>query len=294
MPPTRFLSRLEALRGVAALMVAMTHSMGGIKVIDPTVDTLKAMIGVIANGGAGVSMFFVLSGYVLGLSLARDGEPIREWPAFLWRRVLRIYPAMIVSLLFCWFWLNNIFDFTVRYDAAAAIVWNREATWQQFLLHLVFLDNYLNMVVWTLQVEMLGSIVFPLLFFIKMRSRTAGVLMLAAWIAYFLLTPLYSYWRSGFVFMFIVGLFVPEIDAWMQRHFTRSWHRPVVALLAFLACNVSSAIWDDSSPRVWVLYAFTACVLVAALAGIPREQHVAVLDWRVTRWLGRISYSFYL
>ena len=63
--PGRFNHRLESLRGVAAMMVAVGHAFLAIDA------PYRAGWFQIFNGHAAVRLFFVLSGYVLGLALAR-------------------------------------------------------------------------------------------------------------------------------------------------------------------------------------------------------------------------------
>src|SRR5580765_5170109 len=88
--------KLEALRGLAALMVVGYHAFP---------STLYSWMHVIFNGRAAVSLFFVLSGYVLGLSLRRGtGTILYQYLFFMYRRVLRIYPAYFVTSLIFWFY----------------------------------------------------------------------------------------------------------------------------------------------------------------------------------------------
>src|SRR5512138_3594575 len=67
---TGFLHRLESLRGIAALMVAGWHSSAVLVATGWSVGIL-AFLRVFFNGHAAVTLFFVLSGLVLGGSLSR-------------------------------------------------------------------------------------------------------------------------------------------------------------------------------------------------------------------------------
>src|SRR5579872_6779691 len=98
MTKPEFKPGLETLRGLAALVVAMSHgrcalvdSAGGRNMID-------LALGVFQPASA-VVVFFVLSGYVLGRSLSIDTNYI----VFSARRLLRILPAFIASVLFAYF-----------------------------------------------------------------------------------------------------------------------------------------------------------------------------------------------
>jgi peptidoglycan/LPS O-acetylase OafA/YrhL len=111
--------------------------------------------------------------------------------------------------------------------------------------------------------------------------------------SYFLLAPLYSNARSGFIFMFVLGI--------QSRHGIhllsqfKSTNLPVAVLtLSLLLCCLVTTWIPDTKPLCWVLEALAAYWLIVGMAAIPLEKRLWVLDNRLTRFLGRISYSFYL
>ncbi|WP_189402114.1 acyltransferase family protein, partial [Mesorhizobium sp. M2E.F.Ca.ET.154.01.1.1] len=103
--------QLDSLRGVAAICVVFHHC---IHIADPHLvprvlnAPLSALSGVdiagrallsVFAGGMAVNLFFVLSGAVLMASLYREVR-FDVWTAirFTLRRILRIYPALIVMI----------------------------------------------------------------------------------------------------------------------------------------------------------------------------------------------------
>src|SRR6266496_177159 len=96
---TPFITRLESLRGVAAMTVAIGHSF---RVFhgDGAQALASTWIDRVFNGNAAVTLFFVLSGYVLGLSLRNASAfSVRSMGAFGVRRFFRIYPVFLLSTL---------------------------------------------------------------------------------------------------------------------------------------------------------------------------------------------------
>ena len=97
--PARSLDRrsnnFDALRLLAAWLVLFSHCypISGQKVADP----FNRIVGLDTFGGVGVAIFFVLSGYLVTLSWQRSSGDA----SFLWKRVRRIYPALIVCVLLC-------------------------------------------------------------------------------------------------------------------------------------------------------------------------------------------------
>ena len=88
---------IECLRGVAILAVWLAH----FRSLTVVGEYLPAFV---SGGGAGVQLFFVISGFVVGLSLLRslsvEDVPVsRVLGAFYLRRVFRIVPMAIVGVL---------------------------------------------------------------------------------------------------------------------------------------------------------------------------------------------------
>jgi peptidoglycan/LPS O-acetylase OafA/YrhL len=86
--------RLESMRGIAALAVAAYHGMSafaGGSTPHPLDWLLYAF-----NSAASVMFFFVLSGYVLGCALNREGKI----SPFLMRPAFRIIPSFVFAVPF--------------------------------------------------------------------------------------------------------------------------------------------------------------------------------------------------
>ncbi len=88
-------NRFDILRLLAALLVVVSHCypLGG----RPALEPLIRFVGVDSLGGAGVVIFFVLSGYLVSISLERSPGVLE----FARRRALRIYPALVALCLLC-------------------------------------------------------------------------------------------------------------------------------------------------------------------------------------------------
>jgi peptidoglycan/LPS O-acetylase OafA/YrhL len=85
------LAWLDALRGWAAAVVAVFH-------LSPVVlgrELHLRIFDVIDLGKYGVLLFFLVSGYVIPMSLERHGDLRRFWVG----RLLRIYPAYLLAVL---------------------------------------------------------------------------------------------------------------------------------------------------------------------------------------------------
>src|SRR5690349_11875265 len=107
-PPT-YLSRLrgvDALRGAAALGVVFYHAVDQSDKVLPTnlfQHPIRLVQLVSSFGYIGVFLFFVISGFCIHLQWARAKaagvEPNIRFGAFWKRRIRRLYPPYIITLL---------------------------------------------------------------------------------------------------------------------------------------------------------------------------------------------------
>lgn len=100
--PAAYLPELETLRGVAILLVVLFHY-HGILGAERSPDAPLG-VRVIAGGNTGVTLFFVLSGFLLArpfISALRDGTSVSTL-RFYRARALRILPAYLVIVAVAW------------------------------------------------------------------------------------------------------------------------------------------------------------------------------------------------
>lgn len=90
------LRTIEALRGVAAFSVVLSHVTASL-VQNPELGA-GHLRGLVLPGGLGVEFFFTLSGFVMAMTHGDQiGQP-RAVPGFLWTRLRRLYPLLWVVL----------------------------------------------------------------------------------------------------------------------------------------------------------------------------------------------------
>jgi peptidoglycan/LPS O-acetylase OafA/YrhL len=111
------LPSLDGLRGVAVLLVLLTHLS-----LATALPSLESFKNAIRAGYLGVDIFFVLSGFLVTRLLCHDRASGRTLGRFLWRRSLRIFPAYYLLLAIlavvapgsyiwaCLFYVSNFVD----------------------------------------------------------------------------------------------------------------------------------------------------------------------------------------
>jgi peptidoglycan/LPS O-acetylase OafA/YrhL len=88
------LQSIQALRGLAALSVCLFHFLCANNNIAPPHFVHSAA----EIGHFGITIFFVISGFVLPLSLFRGGYTLRAFPRFFAKRLIRLEPPYLVTV----------------------------------------------------------------------------------------------------------------------------------------------------------------------------------------------------
>ncbi|WP_188302424.1 acyltransferase family protein [Streptomyces sp. CBMA123] len=152
---------LDALRGVAALMVAMHHF--GILELLPFGGAVWAHFDL---GLYGVMVFFLVSGYIIPASLERRGDVRAFWVG----RVFRIYPALIAAYVVAILMLpagdGSVALFRTGHDLISLTA---NATMLQDMLNVV---NGMG-VAWTLTYEMVFYFLVTGLFTLGWHKRSS-------------------------------------------------------------------------------------------------------------------------
>jgi peptidoglycan/LPS O-acetylase OafA/YrhL len=305
---------LESVRGLAALTVLIFHSTGFLRQgqedplqktwweLNSTGELLRRLVSLAFNGHIAVSLFFVLSGFVLALSLHRDDRSFgRQGWGFVGRRFFRIYPALAVNLLVT-------AAIVVGLAAVFPTIVHSSFTWGQLAENLLLYSFNVNGATWTLLIEILAIPLLLIGYLLASRFGIGGMLTLAAVTIVVLFIPdvvrrlvpgdsLFVFYVRIFVvdyqFMFVMGMLVAELPL---RDRLRNQSRAVkYAMVAALVAMLSARFLLGYASR-WsmLIEGAAAAALVGLLACGPRLAVHNLLEWHPIRFLGRISYSFYL
>jgi peptidoglycan/LPS O-acetylase OafA/YrhL len=193
-----FIRQLTGIRFVAAAWVLLYHLQGPLAVIG--VLSIPVLPEVLRVGRLGVDLFFALSGFILAHTyLTRLGPALhtRGTLHFWWLRLARIYPVHLVMLVIA----------GVAVVAQARV--SGEALDRDWLTPWDFIKNLLliqewgsdpqrgwNFVAWSLSMEWLAYLLFPLLVLVMfwMHRRLPTWLLVVAWIV--VMAPLVGYGLS--------------------------------------------------------------------------------------------------
>jgi len=101
------------MRGIAALLVACIHISESFAPVASSGRWLHLIARDFAFGGIGVSLFFLVSGFVIPSSLKSGNSRLPELRQFVVRRFFRLYPVYWLSIILAvlikfWIWNRDV------------------------------------------------------------------------------------------------------------------------------------------------------------------------------------------
>jgi peptidoglycan/LPS O-acetylase OafA/YrhL len=271
----RFIGQLTGVRFVAAFWVLLYHYQGALATAGLLVPVLHEVLRV---GRLGVDLFFALSGFILTHTYLTKLGPRVTWPAsrhFWWLRLARIWPVHFVML--------NIAGLAV---IAQSKVSGTDATARDWLNPVDYVKQLLlvhewgpnpqrgwNYPAWSLSMEWLAYLLFPLLVLALFRFRdripTRGLVLLWCLV----LVPLLWY----------------GIAYYGDPYYISDWGSTIRILTEFTAGGLTYLIvlrhWSADGPRPRVERLATTLSIVLPLVVVGAALflgHVGALQWTVS------------
>jgi|SRR5471032_173728 len=277
---------MEGLRGFAVLLVFLAHYVslsapwrGNASML----ATLAAALHTVGN--AGVDLFFVLSGYLIYGSLIRRPQALAS---YLQRRVRRIYPVYA-----CVFAVYLLLSWLLPSESRIPAPWPDALTYlaSNFLLLAGFsaAPPFIS-VAWSLSYEMLYYLLIPLMiaaFSLRRRSLIWRCLFFGI-LAVMASCGFAVFGGPARLLLFIAGILLHEaltVPAWCIP--------PALAGGALLAALASLLL---PLPLLLKLAALALGFFLLCLCCFQARGNwlSRAFCWTPLRWLGNISYSYYL
>lgn len=274
------LKLLDVLRACAAIMVVVFHT-------TQTASHISVSNGNVGYGGIfwpfevgahGVSAFFMISGFVICMSLMR----VRTLRQFAVARFFRLYPIFWVAVIFTVLWRVNFGGDQIDISVILANI---------TMIPGFFGQQYVDGVYWTLAIELQFYLLMAIVWRVGLLERVEIICV---------------FWLCLSVLVKLLQRRWPEVEAleWLWRGFLLPY-APFFSL-GMLACSISQA---RSGWGVHMTFIF-ALVLVFASGNLHRAAVTGVValillliayGWTNTLripvfliFLGEASYSIYL
>ncbi len=283
---------LDGLRGVAILLVVFFHSYSRWPRLHPFGDSFMTT-PILSDGWIGVQLFFMISGFVIALSLRAS----QDFRGFIFRRWLRLFPAMLILSLVNY---GGSFLFPHRPLGLPSL--------RDLLPGLTFVEPefwalligkprpILELSFWTLYVEVKFYVIFGALYFwLGLNRAILGLIflffifLLAATIS--ILLDNYN-WKSDIYFkifadMRYYGWFIVGILAFRYKE-TQDirWFAAAAFMMLLSALALHGRNFDLKLPGLLIGPFFIAAIWFAWLQRL--------LASRLLVFVGGISYPLYL
>ncbi|MDD2390306.1 MAG: acyltransferase [Desulfobacterales bacterium] len=296
---TGHLPALDALRGIAVLLVFLFHAdMPGF-----------------SGAFIGVDIFFVLSGFLITVLLLQEHQNYGKISLrhFYMRRLLRLMPALLLMLVvfvaFCYWYFPNPID-QLRHLQDAFMVLFYAANWTRaFDLHRPAILGH----GWSLSIEEQFYALWPLMLILMLRLHVfrrilaIAALLFISWGWRLCLLNQGASWDrvyNGFgcrADMLLAGCLLASLwnagylSGWQRRFRFVALGGHWVAALA-LGALIVTANWQTPELYRWQygIVAFAASIVILELVNHPQAFMGKLLCRPSLIWTGRVSYGLYL
>jgi len=300
----------------------------------PGLDGLRALavLSVIAyhlnlpfttGGFLGVTVFFVLSGYLITSLLVWEYDTTAsiDLKHFWIRRAKRLLPAMFLLLAI----LNLLIPLirpelitTLRNDSIAGIFYY--SNWHYIFQHVSYFESFgttsLLTHFWSLAIEEQFYIVWAIVFFLcfvtfKKQEKVLKWTMIATVLSILVMIILYKpsldpsrvyYGTDTRLFSLLIGasfaLILPSHQLSLTSDKKRKWTFEIIGIAGLLVYFIMMVSTNQYQPFIYrggmVLVSITTALLVLSIA-LPSSTllHTA-LSFQPLKWIGKRSYGIYL
>jgi peptidoglycan/LPS O-acetylase OafA/YrhL len=248
-PESGNIPSLDSVRGVAILLVIVSHFMiGGV----PFAVSIS-----IACANAGVILFFFLSGFLMERTFAAGPS----LPSYVVRRVFRILPMYWLSIALIYFLQD-------RWSESDVLI---NATFTAPLFHVERMSG----VFWTLYIEVLFYALVPIVFALGTRAVYASTYIVAAiFVVLFLRGP--TSWAPFYIIYCFSGM---QVGAWSRGAI--SWKMLSVSILSVAAV---SSFLPIVSPYLGLAPLACCALLCAAIARPLRSSGMELIGNASYSW----------
>jgi peptidoglycan/LPS O-acetylase OafA/YrhL len=286
-------NNFNLLRIVAAALVIVSHSFA--LVLGPDAEPLRSRLGT-TPGSIGVEIFFVTSGFLVTSSLLTR----KDAGEFLWARILRIYPALLVMVVLTVFGLGLFFT-----TLSSADYFSARETWRYLVKNATLLadvtytlpgvydglpaGNAVNGSLWSMPIEIRMYLILTFVWILARVIPAARAALFQSAIVVFAVGAAGLYLSSGhfptqneskftqLFFMFFTGAAFYVLRA-----------RIVLSWPVFAVCGIALAVSSVEREAFFFVYNLTLAYVLLFLAYVPGGRI------RTYNRLGDYSYGLYI
>ncbi len=279
---------IDCFRGIAVLAVIFYHLPNSL----------------LPGGLQGVTIFFVVSGFLMAKNTIRD-EKNRQFDFlhFYYKRIKRIYPFLLFSLVVFIFILgiSNIrLIGNIRSELPSLIFGYNN--WWQLNQGVSYFDSYFNASLfkhyWSLSVELQFYLIWPFLFIVIKRMRRKQVFYLIYTLIFvsilfslFLPSTKAYYHTIAKLFPFLLGVWGYFNRITIGRFFEQNTFSKIWLLLLASLCLILFPIFPYTLNELLISICFA--LLLASVDDMNIAKKTKIASTKLS-FVGKISYELYL
>ncbi len=287
---------LDGVRGIAALMVIFFHYF---VVIHPSTHLLSLVKKIAVFGQTGVSLFFVLSGFLITRILLNSKEDNNYFKNFYARRSLRIFPLYFLFLIFYFYVVPLLIE--VNNNASGWFYW----VYLQNVAMTFNWDNYGPLHFWSLAVEEHFYLFWPFIvyFFDINKILFSGIflIIISCFLRFYFTEANYETFYFTFTRMddLVLGTFLAILEK-KNLLGLRSKKIFTNALIFLFFLNLVPWLFLDLVSHFWLqviknpLIASFYFALIGYLISDMGSKATIFFKFSWLRFSGKISYGLYV
>ena len=311
----RFIPEIDGLRFLAIATVVLHHLLTLVeeRVIDARLGAgvreagQNWLLWLVHHGAVGVQVFFAISGFILAMPFAKaaldGGKPVKLGEYF-WRRITRLEPPFVVSMLmlyFAWAVVVPRMGMAVEHSPGPGNL-AASLAYAHYLWYGT--PSLVNGVTWSLEIEVQFYILMPLFATIfSIRNKLARrAVMVAVMATTATIKGLYdkelesvhlSLTLLGYLHCFFVGLLVADIyiTDWKNKPQKGSWAWDLAGLAGLAGIVPQGA---GGNAELWRIALFLPSMVLIFIAAFRGRAVQAFFSNRWVATIGGMCYSIYL
>jgi peptidoglycan/LPS O-acetylase OafA/YrhL len=288
------LEYLDSLRGLASLSVFFSHYVASYVLPNSILQwASKSPFSILRDGFAGVSLFFVLSGFVLSYKYFQKSDEYdlgRSIIPFYIGRISRICIPFTVILL-----ISASLSKLLHLEAPNQIeldwirnFWTDQPSWSQVMsqafLFVPAATQHLLPQDWTLTIELKVSMLMPFFTLIAIKNPF--------WLFFLVFLLIKNHW---YFVHFALGILIARYFNLIQdkvRKCSPVLKMTIFAVAVFLYSFRFAGLMQTSEDVMWIITGLGASLIIILAIGSQFFQNFLQIPFLV--YLGKISYSIYL
>ena len=283
---------IQGLKGIAAFVVFLSHVFMTYK--SDLVTSLKySPFHFFFDGECSVMIFFAISGFFYYNS---KPSSISSYFSGVKKKIIKIYPPYIIIMMIGYFFCNLHLDYpSSLFTEWSNSFWTNDVSFIELFKQLSILyphnSSLINPPVWYMNIEVKCFLIIPLIM-IAFKSKFGGLWCL---LPFWIIMPL---GKLNYIGSYLIGSYCryllinkPSITNILNSLLLRVF----LIVLGIIMLNIRNEILFLPEKTAFIIQSLGASIIVSIIYYMEVcHKPYSMFDNKVCRWMGNISYEFYL